>query len=282
MFESLVNWATPLYVLAIFGLVVFFAGPIGDKKVPVKQRWFRVGEMLGVTLFIYFASQFAGGLVSMIYPVANGWDQNQISNWFDGSIIGQFVFVFSTNMIMVALLHSYLKRQKSGFKNIGLYGKPRLIDAGYALVGFGVYFIGYLIVLGATKSLIPGLDVDQQQQVGFDNASGAMLPLVFISLVVLPPLVEEIMIRGFLFAGLKRSINKYWAAILASALFAIAHLQAGTGAKLLWVAAIDTFVLSLVLIYLREKSGGRLWAPILLHGLKNCIAFLVLFVFKLV
>jgi membrane protease YdiL (CAAX protease family) len=60
-------------------------------------------------------------------------------------------------------------------------------------------------------------------------------------------------------------------------LFAVAHLQFGSGAPLLWIAAIDTFVLSLFLIYLKDKTDS-LWAPILLHMLKNFIAFMALFV----
>jgi len=56
-------------------------------------------------------------------------------------------------------------------------------------------------------------------------------------------------------------------------------LQARSGQPLLWVAGIDTFILSLVLIYLREKTDS-LYASIGLHMLKNTIAFLGLFVFK--
>ena len=39
---------------------------------------------------------------------------------------------------------------------------------------------------------------------------------------------------------------------------------------------LDTFILSLVLIYLREKTGG-LWASITLHAFKNGVAFVALF-----
>ena len=39
---------------------------------------------------------------------------------------------------------------------------------------------------------------------------------------------------------------------------------------------IDTFILSLTLIWLREKTG-RLYASMGLHGLKNFIAFIQLY-----
>jgi membrane protease YdiL (CAAX protease family) len=49
-------------------------------------------------------------------------------------------------------------------------------------------------------------------------------------------------------------------------------LQTGQGASLLWAAGVDTFVLSLVLVYLREKTGA-LYAGMLVHSLNNLIAF---------
>ncbi len=105
----------------------------------------------------------------------------------------------------------------------------------------------------------------------------AALALTFISLVILPPLAEEIMVRGFLYSTLKKAMRPIGAVILTSALFAAAHLPEGGAAGPLYIAALDTFILSLVLIYLREKTGG-LWASITLHASKNGIAFLLLFV----
>jgi len=54
-------------------------------------------------------------------------------------------------------------------------------------------------------------------------------------------------------------------------------LPEGGAAGPLYIAALDTFILSLVLIYLREKTGS-LWASITLHAVKNGVAFMALFV----
>src|SRR5690606_18538260 len=124
----------------------------------------------------------------------------------------------------------------------------------------------------------PSIDFEQNQQIGFETAkTAAQLALVFVSLVVIPPIVEEILFRGFLYKGLRTKWPKWLSTLVVSVLFAIAHLQFGSGAPLLWVAAIDTFALSLVLVYLREKTNG-LSAPILLHAFKNAIAFTLLFI----
>jgi membrane protease YdiL (CAAX protease family) len=60
----------------------------------------------------------------------------------------------------------------------------------------------------------------------------------------------------------------------------LAHLAGGEGGSTIWIAAIDTFILGMVLAYLRERSGS-LWPSIGLHASKNMIAFLFLFVFKI-
>ena len=56
-----------------------------------------------------------------------------------------------------------------------------------------------------------------------------------------------------------------------------AHLPEGGAAGPLYIAAIDTFILSLFLIYLREKTGS-LWSSMTLHATKNGVAFMVLYV----
>ena len=100
--------------------------------------------------------------------------------------------------------------------------------------------------------------------------------LTFVSLVVLPPLAEETVFRGFVYTGIRRRFPFLLSAVITSVLFAIPHLQFGEGAPLLWVAALDTFVLSLVLCYVRERTNS-LWPGILIHALKNGIAFVALF-----
>ena len=71
---------------------------------------------------------------------------------------------------------------------------------------------------------------------------------------------------------------KIVAALITSIIFATAHLEFGEGAPLLWVAAIDTFVLSLALVYVRERTG-RLWGSMGVHALKNTVAFVSIYIF---
>jgi membrane protease YdiL (CAAX protease family) len=229
-------------------------------------------------IFIYYASQIAAGIVLSIYPGLRHWSHAETFQWLDNSVGAQFVFILLAEGLSLGAIYLFLRRYKLGFAAIGLK-KPRWSDLGYGLLAVPAYLTLYFVTIAVVSHLVPGLDVNQQQEIGFDNVAGA-LPLImtFISLVILPPLAEEIMVRGFLYSTLKKALPTAGAVILTSLLFAGAHLPEGGAAGPLYIAALDTFVLSLILIYLREKTGS-LWASITLHACKNGVAFLALFVF---
>lgn len=249
-----------------------------DKTIQAKPHFWDPIQTIILTIGVYLSSQFVASLVILTLPIALGLSQSSLELWLDGAI-GQFVFIVLIEGVVLGLLWWLLRLKKSTFIDIGL-AWPTLKDIGLAIVGFGVYFLMYFVIALVAKAIFPGINFDQEQQVGFQTArANADLILVFISLVILPPLVEEILARGFLYTGLKTKWPTWLATVVTSTMFALAHLQFGSGAPLLWVAAIDTFTLSLVLIYLREKTGN-LGASIALHTLKNLVAFLLLFVFQ--
>jgi membrane protease YdiL (CAAX protease family) len=198
-------------------------------------------------------------------------------DWLTQSISAQFWYVLMAEALTFAAIWWFVKHRGAKLQDIGwhnLRGK----DIGYAVLGFIVYFAAYAFVLGAVMHLFPSFNVDQKQDLGFSNpaTNGGML-MTFISLVVLPPLIEETVFRGFVYGGLRSRLKPIFSALITSAVFASLHLEFGNGGPLVWVAALDTFTLSLVLCYLREKTDS-LWPGILVHALKNGLAFVSLFV----
>ena len=229
-----------------------------------------------LTMAIYFFAQAVAGAVLLLYPMVRGWGSDRTELWLDGSV-AQFWAHVLFGTAVVGFVWTLLKLQGKNLKSIGLK-KFVWRDVLYALSGFGLYFLVYVLVAVIAQAISPNLNLEQEQQIGFTAVKTPLqLSMVFIALVIIPPLAEEILMRGFLYTSLLAKWHKWAATLVVSVLFAIAHLQFGSGAPLLWVAAIDTFALSLVLVYLREKTGG-LGAPILLHGLKNSIAFTLLFI----
>jgi membrane protease YdiL (CAAX protease family) len=152
-------------------------------------------------------------------------------------------------------------------KCIGL-DKPSARRLGWALVAFPVYVLTSVVV-SEIFAMITRVDMTQAQNIGYVGSSGLGLVLVFVALVCLTPFTEELLFRGFLFNPFHRAFGFWGGAVTVSLLFAVAHGQANVG--------IDVFVLSMFLCYLREKTGS-LWPSILMHALKNLVAFIVLFI----
>jgi membrane protease YdiL (CAAX protease family) len=229
-------------------------------------------------LAVFYAAQFLASFVVEIYPLANHWSSERSLDWLNNSVLAQFVFILVAEVLSVGAVYLFLKRRyKLSLAAIGLK-RPTIFDPLVGIAAVIPYFVLFAVAVSLVSHFIPGFDAEQQQQIGFNHVQGGQeLVLTFFSLVVLPPIAEEIMVRGFLFSTLKKALPTIYAALLTSVLFGAAHLQEGGSSGLLWIGALDTFVLSLVLIYLRVKTGS-LWASITLHAVKNGVAFVSLFV----
>lgn len=224
---------------------------------------------------VFFAAQVLAGLAVSLYPLARHWSSGAANQWLNSSVYGQFVFVLLAEGLVLLAVYWWLRHYRSSWSAIGLK-RPRWSDAGYALIAAPVYYFLAWLALLLTKSLVPAFNPNETQQVGFNNVQGTLpLILTFISLAVLPPLTEEIMVRGLLYGSLKRAVPIVYAVLTTSALFAAAHLDEGANG-LLWTAGVSFFVLSLVLIFLREKTGS-LWASIGVHAINNTVAFVALY-----
>lgn len=193
--------------------------------------------------------------------------------WFE-STIGQFTAILAIDAIILVSLWLFLRSRRASLRQLGFARRPVWLDIGRALVWYGIYFV-LLITAGLIVDAFTPVNVQQKQELGFEDlASPAALAMGFVALVVLPPIVEETVFRGFVFTGLRTRLTFLWTTIITSLLFAWPHLLASSEG-LLWIAGIDTLLLSFVLCYLREKTGA-LWAPIAVHAIKNAIAYLIL------
>lgn len=98
------------------------------------------------------------------------------------------------------------------------------------------------------------------------SLDGLVIDLVFGAGVV--AVVEELFFRAVLFALLHQRMRFAYAAVLSSAVFAVAHEVA---------AWLPVFALGLGLAWLYEQRHS-LWTNALAHGTVNAISFVVLFV----
>jgi len=245
---------------------------------PESQRWpIPIPLAIASVVVLFFVSQILAVLVVQLAMASLGRALPQ-DNSQEAAIV-QFCFVALAEIGVVGGVIVGLRRFKLSLRDLGLT-KPKLADPVYAVVAFIIYFVSYAVLAAVLAQLIPALDVDQKQDVGFDGATGGLVvALTGVALVAMAPFAEEVLMRGLLFTTLRRRGARFViAALVTSLIFAAAHLAGGEkGSSLLWIAGIDTFILSLTLCYLREKTG-RLWAGIGVHALKNGVAFVLLFI----
>lgn len=254
-----------------------------DKNEKQPAHHIRLSPLLATigVIVIFFVAQALAVNVMVLFGAAQGKTENQIIDWISDSVLIQSVTLLLVTIIGMSLINWLLKLTGTNWAAIG-FKKFELKDVGRAIIGYGWYFLLFFIIMTLISQFVVGVDLDQQQQLGFDRESSGALVLLLtgFSLVILPAIYEEVLMRGVLFTGIRSRLSFVATAIIVSIIFAAAHLEWGSGSALNWAAAIDTGILSLVLVYLREKSQS-LWPAIILHGIKNLIAFTLVFVLKL-
>lgn len=229
-------------------------------------------------LVIFFIESLIATLAIVVYAALKSQNVTVATNWLSNSVPWEFWYTLVAETLTVAGIVLYIRYRKGNWRSIGLH-RPKKGDVAWPFIGLIIYYPIYIIVISILAAIVK-LNLNQQQNIGFSQSTtGWPLILVFISLVVLPPIAEEIAFRGFLYSGLKKSLPKIWAIILTGVIFAIPHALESQSGGLLWVAAVDTFILSAVLCWLREKTG-RLYAGMGLHALKNFIAFASIFLIQ--
>lgn len=239
--------------------------PARTRKVPMRARM-AIGLPLWVFLGFILAQLI---IVAAIYVLsAFGIEVVGLNESVFNTVIAAIVYVLT--LVIVVGLPWLIKKRSTTKSDVGLMGLPTWRDIGLAPLGFVIYILLSGIVVYALTQFVPSFDATQAQDVGFADLSQRYeYFLAFITLVVIAPVAEEILFRGYLFGKLRKSIPLWAAILLTSVLFGAVHGQ--------WNVGIDVFVLSVVACLLRVVTGN-IWSGILLHMIKNGLAFYILFI----
>lgn len=159
-----------------------------------------------------------------------------------------------------------------------LLGVDRAIswrDIGFSLLAAPIYLVITYTISSVVVALWPALNSYDNQDLLFElTSSRSELLLVFFTLVILAPLAEELLFRGYLQGKLQNFLRIRWAVVLSALVFGVMHIF---GTELQLMVALDTFALGLVLATLRAQTGA-IWSGVLLHAMKNGLAFYLLFI----
>lgn len=216
------------------------------------------GVILGAEFAVTFLLYFFVGPAKLQTPLWN-------------AIYQALIYLLSLAiLIFVPHFFKKLKSARTSREELGLKGSPTWIDLGLAPVGLIVYFVLASILVAVFTVIFPWFDAGQSQDVGFNNLYAAPDRVIaFIALVIVAPVAEETIFRGWLYGKLRNRLKFIPATIIVSVLFGLMHGQ--------WNVGVNVFAMSLVLCSLREITGTT-YAGILLHMLKNAIAFYLLYI----
>ena len=173
------------------------------------------------------------------------------------------------SLLALAIIYGFVRLRGGSWQTLGIRGSKISTALFVIFVGIVGYYIGATTVFALSEWLLPQVDLDAQQDIPFQPVDGLELGLTFIAIVVLAPVVEEVLFRGFLLPAFNRVMRLPFAVILVSIIFALLHPPLSA------MLAIGIFSILLCWAYIKSKS---LWPPILLHALQNSIAFTLLFV----
>ena len=142
-------------------------------------------------------------------------------------------------------------------------GKPNVLalGCGFLVLALGVNLANNLIMFAL------GVEVQAQEFTGVLSELDQPA-LLLVTGILLAPLFEEAVFRGFLFGGLRQRLGWVKAALISSAIFAAGHLSIA--------AFIPTFTLGFLFAYLYQRSGS-IWPGIILHTLINSVSLCALF-----
>ena len=189
------------------------------------------------------------------------------------TITNAIIYALALFLIIWAPI-KFFKKKPLSRKNLGLDDLPTWTDLGLAPVGFIVYLI-LASILVAIFQKFPFFDADQAQELGYQMLNNGFDRIVaFFALCIIAPIAEELIFRGWLYAKLRtkipgKKLSLILSILLVSVLFGLLHGQ--------WNVGVNVFAMSIVLCVLREITG-TIYSGILLHILKNTVAFILVYI----
>ncbi|MBO4855684.1 CPBP family intramembrane metalloprotease [Candidatus Saccharibacteria bacterium] len=249
-----------------------------DKKMDAMRKRAKKDRSYNKKIIIAWAlllTVWAGAVFYLSQLVVFSFTQWLIDTfkWVPNLIVAQTVCMAIANIlafVIVCLVSKKVFKKIVNRDSLGLKGWPTWTDILLSPIGYIVSTIVAAFILLILQKVVPGVDWSQTQDIGFNSLYTHLDRIVtFIALVVVAPITEELLFRGFLYGRLRTKISAVPAIILVSVLFGALHGQ--------WNVAIVVSVMSVFMCIARELTG-TIYAGILMHMVRNGIAYYFLYV----
>ena len=217
-----------------------------------------------LAIITFYAAQFIVGVPMLIILGSETLKTPLIATIFS-------VLVYVLSFIFLLFTFKHIKPLKTPVtrNELGLNNLVTFSDVGLALAGFFGY-LAFSAILTALFSIFPWFNLTENQPLLYStliSPSGKILAA--LALVVAGPILEEVIYRGLIYGKLRKNHSLITSILTVSILFGFLHGQ--------WNVGVDVFALSVVACLMRETTG-TIYAGIILHILKNAIAFYMLFI----
>ena len=205
------------------------------------------------------------------------------------SLLLTMMQILSFFFTVIYLIFFCLIQRKETLQEIFIPPKRRHIR--YLLTDFGLGILTWTIAFPVTTFVSQSIewitylitDTPRVEQVAIQyfrlvKDSPYLLALALLMILILAPIIEELVFRGFLYSYLKQKMGFKGALLLSAFLFALFHFSPSQGFSNLPLLS-SLFILALYLGFLYEKQSSLL-APIALHMTFNSISVMRILLFS--
>jgi membrane protease YdiL (CAAX protease family) len=216
---------------------------------------------LGWGLFAMATGLFAVVIYTGFWMLTHQLRIPEASDGAFGTVAGILASVAPVIVLVIAVK----SRRYSLRDYFALSGIPR----GHLVIGIGC-LIALVAVFEAMERLF-GVDAGSKSVVATYQAAklAGMLPMLWLGTVIVAPVTEELLFRGFLQRGWAASwLGGAGTIVVTSALWAALHQQYN------WLGIFSIFLMGLLFGWVRQRSGSTT-LTIMLHALNNLLAMIL-------
>ncbi len=231
---------------------VAVSGPAAGRGIPVDWYRFLDLPLIGLVFLIFFS----------LTGMPGGQEEVPLEQKYRPDVL---IFAMVFHVTMMGMVCAFMCRRASPGEWLGL--RWRQWPLAFAIAPVTVFamwcVMGVLHFSGWNEWLQRALGADGLQEsvrLLMETQDPAIIVLMSLAAVVVAPVAEEVVFRGYLYPAAKRFCGGAGAVVFSSLVFAAAHGSA--------MALLPLFILAVVLCLLYEATGS-IWAPVSVHFLFN-------------
>jgi len=259
-----------LYVIALIaGILLYkkYTSPALEFRGGVSTLEINKIDLFGIALIIGFMS------LNLIpeFIVAEGGSVPKKMSLTPGLLLVGMIAQLIPGLIVIALI---LARGTKLIEFFGLSLRWKNIRYLIIIAPLGVIytflFMWGLNALGYSEWLVQvfGQEVEVQDAIRIYQEADEVIirVLMAISVVIIAPVIEEIVFRGYIYTVTKRYTARIFSTIISAVLFGVVHN---------YIPGLVPLAFLAILLTISYEITGSLWAPISIHALFNASTLLV-------